>query len=170
MVMEKQRIKKRRVKPLVILLFICCLVMAFSCRHSEIYYRFDELKEIAWHRDTILTFVIDSTLFEVDALYDIDIELTHNTNYPYQNIWYNVSHNLANDSIFSNEQRQYYLSAEDGMWLGDGFGSLYHLSIPFKQQIIFSEKRDYVFHISQTMRDNPLSGIEKVGIRVSKSE
>lgn len=162
--------KGRKIRSVLVLFVIFCLLSGTSCQHNEIYYRFLGLKDGEWHRDSVLTFVLDSTLFDLNVMYNIDVEITNNASYSYQNIWYTVSSNLDSDSIFTDQQRQYFLANEDGIWLGNGFGSLFQTSIPFKQDIHFAEKRDYIFRISQCMRDNPLVGIEKVGLKVSKSE
>ncbi|NDV68771.1 gliding motility lipoprotein GldH [Dysgonomonas sp. 25] len=166
--MENLIINSRKAKPLLLLLVAIALSVLPSCRHEEVYYQFGQVEDAKWYRDSVFTFVVDSALFDLDTRYNIDIEITNNTSYAYQNIWYAVSHNLDNDTLFTTKQNQYYLSDEDGVWLGSGFGSLYHISIPFRQGVVFSEKRDYSFRISQAMRDEPLIGIEKVGLKISK--
>lgn len=152
---------------------LCALLCAFlafahiSCNHQEIYYNFHELKNAEWVQNDTLFFDIDSALFELNRPYKMSIEVTNNVNYPYQNIWFFVQTNLKNDSTFSNVSKEYLLADQFGKWKGSGFGSLHQLSLPMGD-IIFKEKRNYRIKIEHGMQDEPLVGIEKLGIKISK--
>ncbi len=159
--------KKRRNKALCALL---CVFLAFtyiSCNDQEIYYNFHELKKAEWAQNDTLFFDIDSTLFELNTPYEMSIEVTNNVNYPYQNIWFFVQTNLESDSTFSDVSKEYLLADKFGKWSGSGFGSLYQLSLPMND-IVFNEKRNYRIKIEHGMQDDPLIGIEKLGVKISK--
>lgn len=152
-------------------LFVCIVLLAlfsFSCQHDEIYYHFKELRNAEWATNDTLVFNIDSTAFEVNRPYDISLEVTSNITYPYRNIWFFIQHDIANDSVYTDLSREYFLSDELGRSYGAGFGSLHQISFPFDKGIIFKEKRNYQIKIEHGMRDNLLIGIEKVGIRITK--
>lgn len=95
--------------------------------------------------------------------------MTNNINYPYQNIWIFAQDNLS-DSTFSDSQKEYLLADKFGKWIGSGFGSLYQSSLPYRANIILNEKRNHLIKIEHGMRDESLIGIEKVGIKISRSE
>ena len=159
--------KRLRNKPFCALL---CVFLAFaysSCNHQEIYYNFHELKNSEWAQNDTLFFEIDSTLFELNKPYRMSIEVTNNVNYPYQNIWFFVQTNLESDSIFGNVSKEYLLADKFGKWNGAGFGSLYQLSLPM-DDVVFKEKRNYRIKIEHGMQDEPLIGIEKLGVKISK--
>jgi gliding motility-associated lipoprotein GldH len=159
--------KSLKNKALCALLCVFLAIAYTSCDHREIYYNFRELKNTEWAQNDTLFFDIDSTLFELNRPYRMSIEVTNNVNYPYQNIWFFVQMNLENDSTFSNISKEYLLADEFGKWKGSGFGSLYQLSLPM-DDIVFKEKRNYRVKIEHGMQDEPLTGIEKLGIKISK--
>lgn len=138
-----------------------------SCDKQEIYYRFHETKNAEWAQNDTLFFDIDSTLYETNRPYQLSIEVTNNVNYPYQNIWFFVQTNIDNDSVFTDTSKQFQLADEFGKWKGSGFGSLFQTSLPMGE-IVFKEKRNYRIKLEHGMRDEPLKGIEKVGIKISK--
>jgi gliding motility-associated lipoprotein GldH len=137
-----------------------------SCDKQEIYYRFHELKNETWAQSDTLMFDIDSTLFEVNKSYNLTIEATNSVGYPYRNIWFFIQMNIDNDSTFTNTSKEFQLADEFGKWKGSGFGSLYQSSFPFGR-ITFKEKRNYRIKLEHGMRDEPLKGIDKVGIKVT---
>lgn len=145
------------------------VLINISCDKQEIYYHFHELKDEAWVQNDTLVFDIDSTLFELNKPYDLTIEVTNSVNYPYQNIWIFVQSNIDADSVFVDNSKEFLLADKLGKWQGSGFGTLYQSSLPFGE-ITFKEKRNYRIKIEHGMRDQTLSGIEKVGIKISKPQ
>ena len=114
-------------------------------------------------------FDIDSTLFELNRPYDLTIEVTNSVSYPYQNIWFFVQSNIDTDSVLVDTSKEFLLADKLGKWQGSGFGTLYKSSLPFGE-ITFKETRNYRIKIEHGMRDQTLSGIEKVGIKISKAQ
>ncbi|WP_029905214.1 gliding motility lipoprotein GldH [Prevotella sp. 10(H)] len=155
------------------LLAICCLLLlaiSVSCNRQDIYYHFHEIKNGEWSYSDTLIFDIDTTKFELNVPYTMDIEVTNNVNYPYQNIWFFIQNNFENDSVFVKQEKEYMLADEFGKWKGSGFGTLHQLSLALDNNIVFKEKRNYRIKIEHGMRDKDLTGIEKVGIRISKKD
>lgn len=160
---------RKNLRHKIICALLCALLtLAYtSCDQREMYYYFHEIKNTEWAQNDTLFFDIDSTLFELNTPYRLSIEVTNNVNYPYQNIWLFIQANLENDSIFSDVSKEYLLADEFGKWKGSGFGSLYQVSLPM-ENIIFKERRNYRIKIEHGMQDEPLAGIEKLGIKISK--
>lgn len=168
--MESLKTKKLQ-NNLIIIGCIICLSLGFSsCMQKEIYSQFGEIKGGEWDREEVFYFEIDSSQFELNKTYDITIELTNNANYPYRNIALNVTHNLYNMTKDTHTELEYFLADEEGRWYGGGFGYLYQTSLTFKRNYRFTEKRNYVFGITHNMKDNPLKGIERIGISVTENE
>lgn len=162
--------RKKKSKSISLLALIFLMLTVASCRHKEIYYRFEEITDAKWARDSVFAFIVDSSLYKPNEFYNISLEVTHNTSYPYRNIWLSVSHDLDNDSTIMDEQKEYLLADTDGRWFGAGFGSLYQMSLPFKDHICFKERRNYTFLVKQSLPDDPLMGIEKIGLKISKEK
>lgn len=154
-------------RKLAYILYICIVSLFVSCDRNEICFEYKELKNSRWSKFDTLCFDIDSSMVVLGRPVHLDIELANNSDYPYQNIWLYVQDDLpGNDSINMTHEMQYELCDEYGKWYGAGFGALYQLSLSYKRDLVFKEKRNYRVKIVQGMRDEPLTGIEKVGVRL----
>lgn len=147
-------------------LFLLIGIICLSCQQQETYYHFHELKDAKWSKSDTLYFDIDSNSVHLNTPLDLHVELINNSDYPYQNIWLFFQNNIEQDSTRITE-KQYLLADNTGKWNGSGFGSSYQTSFIYLKNIIFTEKRNYRFKIIQGMRDEPLNGIEKVGLKIS---
>lgn len=157
---------KSKSLSLFAILFIVSLISA--CQGNEAYFRFEELKRAEWGRYDTLYYEIDS--IETNKLHTVYLEVTNNVNYPYQNLWLFVQDNLP-DSIFHEHKVECRLADESGKWIGAGFGSLYQSSFIYKTRVIFSDDRkNYRMKIVHGMRDELLTGIERVGVKIVKEE
>lgn len=156
-------------KGLYILSVLMIGYICLSCQKRETYYRFTELSDTGWSRFDTLYFDIDSLSVIPNTPFDVTIELVNNTDYLYQNIWLYVIDNFE-DSIFSLEEKQYELADKQGKWHGSGFGPLFQLPLLYKKAVVFKDKRDYQLKIVHGMRDEPLLGIEKVGVKIESTQ
>ncbi len=145
------------------------LILA-SCNGKEAYYQFDDVAKATWSKTDTLNYVVDTASIVPGVAYNIDVETVNNAKFPYQNLWLFVRSNVAGAKDFQQDTLQIKLADPFGKWLGSGFGSYYQVSSPFKMKVVFSQKRNYKFQIIQGMRDEPLVGIEKVGLKISRSE
>lgn len=107
---------------------------------------------------------------EPNVRYNISIEITNNNDYPYSNLWCYIENNIANDSIIDKTSHEFILADVFGKWNGSGFGALYQSSFQLTEQITFKEKKNYQIRILHGMRDEPLTGIEKVGIWIFRND
>jgi len=60
------------------------------------------------------------------------------------------------------------LADHRGKWLGHGLGSKFDTRLVFRKNIQFPVSGKYVFEYEQAMRDEPLTGIEDIGLRIEK--
>lgn len=145
------------------------LFLTASCKEKELSYAyFHELKNAEWKQTDTLFFEIDSTLFSINESYTLSLEVSNSPKYPYRNIWISAQQNFENDSIFSEVEKELELADESGKWNGNGFGILYQSSFIIEENLIFKNKHSYVIKIRHKMEDNPLIGIEKIGVKLSK--
>lgn len=151
---------------LLSLISIVCL----SCEKREAYFHFRELKDAQWSKYDTLYFDIDSSSVVLNVPLDIHIELVNNSDYPYQNIWLQLQSDFGTDSTTNIVEKQYLLADNMGKWNGSGFGSSYQTSFIYLSDFVFTERRNYQLKVIQSMRDEPLYGLEKVGIKISLSD
>lgn len=139
-----------------------------SCSEGETYSRFYQIENGKWYRDSLLVFTMDSLISVSGTGYNVTIELTTNRSYPYRDLWLQIDQDLA-DSLVRTDTFRCLLADEHGKWLGSGAGGLNQLSLAYLSFI----PRDSVYHyrltIRQAMNDDPLRGVEKVGVKVIKS-
>lgn len=148
-----------------VLLLICFT----ACNKSEVYYNYREIKNTKWSKLDTLFFDIDSLTIIPGEPYTISLEVTHSLNYPYRNIWIYLHEDMINPN-FTVHGKQFMLADEFGKWHGAGFGSLYQISLKYFDNVQFKDKRNYRIKVVHGMRDEPLEGIEKVGLKISKIE
>ena len=96
----------------------------------------------------------------------MDIELSFSDLYPYQNLYLAVGRSL-NDSVMHIDTLQFALADTNGKWFSRSAGRLHQISLPYLQHVRFDTDKPVRFTIRQAMTNNPLKGIEKVGIRIS---
>lgn len=136
-----------------------------SCSKGEVYYRFHHIEKGRWYRDSTLVFSIDSVALHPAKRYDVNLEITTNRAYPYRDVWMLVNQNLT-DTLFRSDTLHYRLADDYGRWLGSGAGGLNQLSLPYLSSVHLVTPYPYKVFIRQIMTDDPLTGIEKVGIKV----
>lgn len=157
----KMQIKSKLVKLSIATLTV---LLCLSCTDATIAHQYETIPKDGWNRDNILNFDVEVDSTELYS--NIDIELSYNNNYPYSNLHLFVSaiDSTAN-KIFS-DTINITLADEYGKWLGDGWGSSYQQVEEYKKGYSFPSPGNYKIKIQQGMRDNPIVGIEKVGVRL----
>jgi len=101
-------------------------------------------------------------------VYDLYMNLRHTAAYKYSNIFVLI-HESGPGIKLTTERKEFKLAYPDGEWLGSGSGNLYSYQLLFKKNYKFPAKGIYVFEFEQNMRDNPLSEISDVGLRIEPS-
>lgn len=147
-----------------LLIVIPVFFFYMACSQEEIFFEYHSLDNAQWKREQPAVFNIkvgDASLF-----YDVFITIRNNDNYPFSNIWLFIDcktpeGNSRTDTLGADLADVY------GKWYGKGL-SLYNLSIPYETSVIFPDTGTYTYSIRQGMRENPLSGISDIGLKVSK--
>ena len=145
-------------------IFVLTILGIVSCSHKEIFFDYYSFVNAEWDRDNPAVFNVK--IEDNTQLYNVSIELRNNDNYPFSNIWLFIDYktpdgNNRTDTISADLADVY------GKWYGKGL-SLYNLSIPYENSVLFPDTGIYSYSIRQGMQENPLKGISDIGIRVSK--
>lgn len=128
----------------------------------------EEFQEIqnntwAWSDGKRFTFTIDDSTH----YYNFSIGLRIQGTYAYSNIWL-ISQIQGNNTNIK-EQVQIDIADQTGRWLGEGMSNLITYLKP-----VYVHKQlapgTYTWTISQNMRDEKLSGVVDVGIKVEKGQ
>ncbi len=152
------------------IVFLCFVFLFTTCNNSgEVFYKFSHIPKSKWSKENILLFDTDSMHVDASKKYDVFIELSHNAQYPYQNLWFFVKQNLQNKH-YTNDTIEIELADIYGKWNGNGFGGIYQISIPYKTAISINPEKRCSVYIVQGMRDEPITGIEKVGLKIIETK
>ena len=144
---------------------IILFVLLTSCKPNEVYYKFEPIPQSNWNKNNVICFDIDSVPVNVNSRYYVSIEIAHNLNYPYKNLWLSINY-LEQDSVLWEESLECFLSDDSGKWLGSGNGPTRQLSVLYKTNFVLDTAKHSRICIRHAMQDVHLNGIEKIGVKV----
>lgn len=154
----------RKSRVALFIFAVAILLLMHACTGSELYYRFRKINQAEWSRDAVLIFHSDSIALPHSRPLEVSLEVTSNNRYPYRDLWLLLEHNLT-DTLFVTDTIQVFLADKNGHHLGNSVGTLHQLSVPWLRlnQI---KNNPFQIRISQLMTDDPLVGIERVGVKI----
>ena len=97
--------------------------------------------------------------------YQINVHYRHSLDYKYANIWLRFQI-IGPDKKSHIERKEFQLALPNGEWLGKGSGSLYSYELAYKDHYKFDQNGGYTIIVEQNMRDNPLTGVNDVGLKM----
>ncbi|MEA4975110.1 MAG: gliding motility lipoprotein GldH [Paludibacter sp.] len=146
--------------------FFVLIVVALgviSCSRQSVYNEFSQLDPDGWSADSSSVFQVN--MEDTSGVYDLTLHIRHTSAYPYQNLWLFVEQ-LSPDSQLVRDTISCILADHAGKWLGTGSGSVYLFSVPLKKQYNFGKQGVYQYTVVHGMRDEILSGIQAVGLKL----
>lgn len=149
-----------------LLLLFCLSGIFISCNPDVILEENTSFERNKWFYSNRPVYYV--TVEDTISPYTIFFKVRHTGNYKYSNLFilFTVK---GPDKPEETQQYEFRLANPDGMWLGSGLGDIYSNRIVIAENIRFPRKGTYKFIIAQNMRDNPLSEIEDIGLRVEKN-
>ncbi|MGB0427355.1 MAG: gliding motility lipoprotein GldH [Flavobacteriales bacterium] len=118
---------------------------------------------LVWQEPTVFDFDLE-TPHEVAEVY---LNLQHNTDYPYRNIYF-FTELIYPDASIKTDTLQYKLAQNDGKWLGSGYGASKTLLLSYPIEL--NQKGSYHLNIQQGMRVDTLIGIEKLALSLKRND
>lgn len=149
------------------ILYVCggMIVFLVSCTNNAVYEKNESIPDRAWHYENRPRF--DVNIDDHTAKYNVYINLRHSNEYNFSNIFI-LLHEKGNKLTDTAYRKEIPLAELDGRWLGNSAGSLYEVQYLAKENFTFPDTGTYTFSIEQNMRENPLSDVVDVGIKVVK--
>ncbi len=149
----------------VIMLFITMIFLA-SCQENVPFYEKNTvIPNVSWDYNFKPAYTVEIT--DKDAQYDVYINLRHAVSYPFSNIYvflHEEGPGMANKST----RYEFSLAEPDGRWIGKSAGNLYEQTKLLKEGLSFPDTGKYSFSFEQNMAENPLRGVNDVGIKLIK--
>lgn len=138
-----------------------------SCDPSRIYEDNFRIPDNEWRRAERARFEVEIT--DTVSSCNMYINVRNNSQYKYMELWLFVDSYLPKGSVVRDTVK-IMLADHYGKWLGHGLGDKYDSRILFRRNIHFPDPGTYVFEYEQATRDEPLIGIEDVGLRIELNE
>jgi gliding motility-associated lipoprotein GldH len=118
-----------------------------------------------WYYKNAVPF--DIQIKDTTKLYNVYVNLRITSDYKYSNIF--MWMNTTNPEKKTDQRRiEIRLADEGGKWLGSGLGDLYDYQFPVLQKVKFPSSGFYRFELEQNMRDDTLTFVKSVGVRVEE--
>lgn len=141
------------------------IIVLHACDPDRIYENNVKIQPEGWRTDERARFEVEIN----DTIHpcNIYINVRNNVNYKYMDFWlfvnvYSPAGMVASDTI------NIMLADYHGKWQGHGLGSKFDTRMIFRKNMRFPVSGKYVFEYEQAMRDELLTGIEDIGLRIEK--
>lgn len=154
-------------KPKSSFLFFALIltVLASGCIYINMYERQATIPSQKWTYDFSPEYKFE--IKDTTSRFLIYVTLRHTDQYRYNNIWLRIGSQAPGDTMkFQNLNLQ--LGGKDS-WEGKGMDDIYEVrKLISDGPVSFRKPGEYIFSISQIMRENPLKYVLNAGIRLEK--
>ena len=105
---------------------------------------------------------------EQPGFFDLELFFQNTLDYPYRNI-YLLIQTYHNDTLLRHDTLQYPITDKYGKWLGGGIGKNKN-NYFLEEKKNFQDPGKYKIMITHGMRENPLAGTNKIGLKIIHNE
>jgi len=137
----------------------------YSCDRDRIYESNIKIPVEGWRYTEHARFEVDIT--DTVSPCNIYINVRNNSNYKYMELWLFVDV-FSPVGIMDRDTVKIMLADHRGKWLGHGLGSKFDTRMFFRKNVRFPAAGRYVFEYEQATRDELLTGIDDIGLRIEK--
>ena len=134
-----------------------------SCDTKRIYESNVAIPADGWRRLDLVRFEVEIT--DTINPCNIYINVRNNNKYLYMDFWLFVNVRSPFGTV-ERDTALIRLADHRGKWLGHGLGSKFDSRIFLRRNVRFPVPGTYIFEYEHGMRDEPLIGIEDVGLRI----
>lgn len=147
-------------------LFTLLVIFFTACDSNMVFDSSFTLPANGWNEKSAVEFkdvVVSDTL----ALYNFYVTVRNTDDYRYSNFYIFLTTKLPNGNL-GRDTIEIKLAELNGKWLGQGFGHYKDNQILVRKALRFPASGKYDFLIEHAMRDEVLTGINNVGIRIER--
>jgi gliding motility-associated lipoprotein GldH len=126
-----------------------------------------DVSETAWNVND--KFKADIVVEDTSSSYNFYINIRNTTDYKNSNFFLFIKTKFPNGQQ-AIDTLECLITDGEGKWLGKGNGKIKDSKILLKHAAIFPMKGSYQFEIEHAMRDETISGIKSVGLRIEKNK
>jgi gliding motility-associated lipoprotein GldH len=154
--------KGRLIFPPVLL-----LLLLVSCSRTELFNETWTPDNMQWEVGSKARFLVEVT--DTVNPYDFYILVRNTKDYPWANLYLFLTATYPDDT-YSVDTLECFLASSKGEWLGKGRGFYRDNKILVNKNIRFYQTGLHTFVFEQGMRQNPLPGIESIGLLIEKAK
>lgn len=144
-------------------LYILCIaavaLLAAGCASTDDYSDYRDMPAYGWAYADSVTFVPHAA---PAAKGDLMVALRHSADYPYRNLWIEVTYTLSGSDSPCRDTLDVELADNFGLWLSHGVGSSRQIALPVRRNV--SIDSGIPVSVRHIMRLDTLPRIEQVGL------
>jgi gliding motility-associated lipoprotein GldH len=149
--------------PKIIISLIGFGFFFFSCGES-FYFQESRLIEAGeWHYNDTLSYAFE--IEDTTQSYDLLLDITHGTNYQYQNIYFSI-HTVFPDGKVTRQTVPVEVCDKTGKWYGRCKGQKCLVQVVLQEHAHFPQIGSYTLQLEQFMRENPVKQFNEVGLKI----
>jgi gliding motility-associated lipoprotein GldH len=156
-----------KVKLNILPLLFISLVM-HSCTRTGVFEKNIPIPGQMW--ESSFQPMIDFDINDTTSTYRVYIVARHTNRYKYNNLWVKASVKEPGSKDWKSQQYDLLLANNDKGWLGTGMDDIFEHRILIQPETKFVKPGKYQYTIQQIMRDDPLSQVLNIGLRIEKVE
>jgi gliding motility-associated lipoprotein GldH len=143
-------------------------VLLFSCKKIDLYEQVVSIPDHSWKTSFKPSFHF--AISDTTVPYNVFLILRHDEKYEYNNIWLSLSTRAGKDTTSMKVQYELPLANSEGWLASNAMDDLYEHRIQLtpKDQNFYFRSGEYDFTIEQIMRQDPLTHVLNVGLRIEK--
>lgn len=137
-----------------------------------VYDQYKSIENHEWYSENNLEFIVSNS--DTISLKNVFINIRNNKNYEFNSIFLIAKMEFPSGYKVV-DTLEYEMTDAYGNWLGSGITDIKENILFYKENVIFSERGDYIFNVQQATRSvsdiegkSPLQGITDVGLRIEK--
>lgn len=146
--------------------FIWVLLGLIGCKDQPLLDKNEVITERRWFREQQPEFRVEVT--DPTIAYDVFVNIRNSLEYQFTDLFLEVQQKKTDSSSVTYAVK-IKMTNRQGLWTGQGSGSIYTQQVRFLNNYHFPDTGTYSFKIKQNMRANPVEGINDVGIRIGTS-
>jgi gliding motility-associated lipoprotein GldH len=147
-----------------LLIALTCFVLC-SCDPGKIYESNVKIPVEGWQYTDHARFEVEIT--DTISPCNVYINVRNNINYKYMELWLFVDVYTPLGTV-ERDTAKIMLADHRGKWLGHGRGSKFDTRMFFRKNVRFPATGKYVFEYEQATRDELLTGIDDIGLRIER--
>lgn len=138
------------------------VVLLASCQESFLYEKTIRLDQTWSYHDSIR---FDVPIRDTTKLYDLYLDIEHDKNYAFQNI-YTYFHTQYPSGARNSRMVNIDFSDQTGQWYGKCGNQTCRLSVVLQQNAYFNEMGEHLITIEQFTRREALAGVRALAFKV----